>query len=492
MNLNKYRIAPADAYPENMQLEVSRACPLKCPQCRRTHQDPQGRGELDPELLERLDPVFAQLDMLGICGWGEALTSPMVWQVVEAAHRHHANPCLTTNGLLLTEENCRRLVAQQLGQVAVSLDAGTPEFYRQVRPGSELERVIGNIRRLAALRDAQGSRTPFIVVTFNFHEQSAAELPHFVRLAATLPILKAVIHPYYPPQFGKGEPEDWRLSSRAREIYEASQSLARELGVKLEIHLRTILARQMNIAHAKSASQLYRPSLEEIQARRLVPTCRCMWDFPFVDCEGNVFPCSIYPKSCGNVRRASFEEVWASDGLNQLRQNLLTHQPNQYCLACHKTMWYPNKIDEAIPAHLPLDVEGLVGLGWYPAEPIARTAFRWSRGVATVYIRNTGQPQLYFVARALRETRLQISVGGRPALPLTIGEPWAVYTLDLPPAAEETLRITLVCPDAADDPASPSPMCRMRLLGVAVVQIGTYATPMDPEPREALSAVLTD
>lgn len=488
MNLNKYRITSAAAYPENIQLEVSRSCGLSCPQCRRTQTDRASGGSLSPEVLEKMEPVLAQADMLGMCGWGESLTSPMIWKVMEAARRNRVNPCLTTNGVLLTEANCRKLVEHQPGQVTVSLDAGTPEGYRRFRPGVELEEILGKIRLLARIREEMQSTFPMIAITFNFREASAPEFPHFIRLAAGLPILKAAVHPHYPPEVDNSYRE-YRLSSQARAYFEEGVELARELGVTLEVRLNTILERQLGLPSPESEGQAYLPARDQIERERLFPTCRCAWDFPFVDVEGNVYPCAIYPEPLGNLAEGSFAEVWNNERFIRFRTGMVTQQPTPFCLHCHKTMWYANKLDEPIPEHLPLTAEGLVGLGWYPVEWIKDAGFRWSRGEATVYIRNSGLPMLYLTAFSLREMQVNIVVNDHPLGALRVFPEWGVRTIELPEMDEEILRVSLFCPEAQDDPASYFSWCRLRLLGVAVCQIGTCQRETDAEPQKALQSL---
>ena len=512
MNYNKYRVTSAAAYPENLQLEVSRACTLACTECRRTRLDPRGGGSLADEILEKLEPVIAQADMLDVSGWGEPLGCEAPWKIFEIARWSRTNACLTTNGTQLTDANCRQLVERQVGQVTISLDAGTPEGFGRLRPGAELEEVTGGIWRLARMREALGSATPFIVVAFNFHESSAAEFPAFVRLAAKLPVYKAVVHPCFPQGRGKsasaiceaggygidsgqehermppegGTPE---LSAECRRYFETGMVLAEELGLKIDVFLQAVLDTQLGIGQASGEEKYYLPSLQDIKKGGLFPTCRCAWDFPFIDQTGNVFPCNNYPTPMGSLVRNNFEEIWDNAHFNRFRHNLVTHQPDAACLACRKTMWYPNRMSDLHAEHLALSSDGLVGLGWYPAERIGKGDFRWSRGTATVYLHNGRKPKLYFVASALRETRINVAVEGREVGTLKVGNYWEVCSIDLPAFEEMVLRVSFTCPDAQGDPASAMPRHRMRLLGIAVSQIGMCFTDRDEEPRRALKQV---
>lgn len=488
MRYNKYRITSAAALPESLQLEVSRRCSLRCPACRRTIQDPEGQGRLSVELLEKLEPVIAQADKLLITGWGEALEAgEIAWRTFELARWNRTNSCLATHGSRLTPEVCARLLESRVGHVTVSLDAGTPEGRRRLRPGSELESVVAGIRRLAGARDERGSTTPFISVAFNFHAGSAEEFPAFVRLAATLPVREAVVHPCFPYGGEEGE-ADARLPDWMRLQYEEGLAEAARLGLKVASFPAGFLERQLGIGEGEPGFH-YLPSLAEIRGRALFPTCRCPWDLPFVDHAGGVHPCCHYPEPLGSLRENSFEEIWDGERFNWFRLGLVTHQPDPVCLRCRKTLWYHNRLGDYPAEHLPMSVDGLVGLGWYPPERIGRGAFRWSRGEATVYLQNTGKRKLYCIAMALRETRVEMRVEGQPVGPMTVRNYWGICSAELPKLDSPALRVSLRCPDAQEDPASRETQHRMRLLGIAVSQIGLCESEQDEEPRRGMRLI---
>lgn len=94
---------------------------------------------------------------------------------------------LQTNGLLFTPAYWRRIASlhRNLGNLAISLDAATPETYADTRRGGRWSLVIDNVRFLGELRQ-QGYftnlRLDFVVQQRNFRE-----MPAFASLAKSIP-----------------------------------------------------------------------------------------------------------------------------------------------------------------------------------------------------------------------------------------------------------------------------------------------------------------
>lgn len=102
------------------------------------------------ELLGYL-PTLSQLTLLG----GEPLANPLAMKFLRAFDVARFPDCqvdLVTNGSLLTEQTLRHLRRATLGDVTVSLNAGTPEVYEKVQRGIALSQVLANIDGLIEFR----------------------------------------------------------------------------------------------------------------------------------------------------------------------------------------------------------------------------------------------------------------------------------------------------------------------------------------------------
>jgi mycofactocin biosynthetic radical S-adenosylmethionine protein MftC len=181
--------------PLALHLEVVAACNLRCAHC--------FAGELprreQPLTLSELDGLFATLSAigtfrLGLTG-GEPLLRHDLFEIIDLATAHGLCPCLTTNGLLITEEVAREFGKREMVWLNVSLEGATAETNDRVRGQGTFDRVI---EKLSLLSKHARFTLAFTVMQTNLHEiQQCAELAHKVGAHT------AVFRPLYPVGIAK-------------------------------------------------------------------------------------------------------------------------------------------------------------------------------------------------------------------------------------------------------------------------------------------------
>jgi radical SAM protein with 4Fe4S-binding SPASM domain len=183
---------PADHLvgPLAVHLEIVAACNLTCTHCfagvlPRNHH---------PLTLPELDALFSDLARLGsfrlgLTG-GEPLLRKDLFDVLDAATAHGLHPCLTTNGLLLTEDIARRLGERRLVWLNVSLEGPDAATNDAVRGAGTFDAVVEKLRLLG--RHARFTLA-FTITRLNAHRvQECAALAHAVGAHT------AVFRPLYP------------------------------------------------------------------------------------------------------------------------------------------------------------------------------------------------------------------------------------------------------------------------------------------------------
>jgi hypothetical protein len=123
--------------------------------------------------------------------------------MVRAAKATSAAVQLITNGILLSAERGRDLIAAGLDSLWVSLDGAKPESYADVRLGAALPDVIANVRRF---RDGRGFDGPEIGIAFVAMRRNVADLPDLLRLARELGAARFMVTnvlPYTPDMRGE-------------------------------------------------------------------------------------------------------------------------------------------------------------------------------------------------------------------------------------------------------------------------------------------------
>jgi radical SAM protein with 4Fe4S-binding SPASM domain len=135
--------------------EVTNACNLSCTICPVNQGMRRPRARQDLASFVRFLDRNPGLEFVLLFQWGEPLLVKELPAMIAAATARGIQTMITTNGTLLTEEWCRRLLDAGLTRLTLSVD-GDPETHRRIR-GVELEPLRQNLLRLKRMRDERGS-----------------------------------------------------------------------------------------------------------------------------------------------------------------------------------------------------------------------------------------------------------------------------------------------------------------------------------------------
>lgn len=173
--------------------EVLSASPLKIAICPSTYcnydcimcdHGRSPRRELPESIWDELTGYLPTLSSLTLLG-GEPLANPLAMKFLRAFDVAKYPDCsvdLVTNGSLLHEQTLKHLRRATLGDVTVSLNAGTPEVYERVQRGVALDAVLANIDRLIEFRRAH-HRHFGITLSFVLQPAAAHTLLEFGEIA---------------------------------------------------------------------------------------------------------------------------------------------------------------------------------------------------------------------------------------------------------------------------------------------------------------------
>lgn len=292
--------------PLSVSVEITLRCNIRCVHCYnfdRDHALPAASDAMEPEAWKR---VFRELRdegtlFLNITG-GEAMSHPRFWEIFEEAGAQRFAITLLSNGTLLTDKACDRLVANPaLAGVSLSLYGATAGTHDAItRSRGSWERTCRGAERM---RDRGVLvHLKFILMKGNAHEAAA-----MLDLAASLGL---------PCQV------DSTITGR----YDGTTGS---------------LAERADVA---TIAALYRGPLRKfLTKRKSEPTddefkCNCARTNCGIFSTGNVSPCIAVPLYAGNVRERSFREIWReSDFFRKIRALRLADFPK--CAPCPLKAW---------------------------------------------------------------------------------------------------------------------------------------------------------
>ncbi|SEG87212.1 radical SAM additional 4Fe4S-binding SPASM domain-containing protein [Thermomonospora echinospora] len=275
------------AGPLAVHLEVVSACNLTCTHC--------FAGELPRRerrlTLDEIDRLFAEMAALGsfrlgLTG-GEPLLRRDIFQIIDLALEHGLAPCITTNGLLITEEIAREFGRRELVWLNVSLEGASAATNDRVRGAGTFAKVLD---RLAVLR-----RHARFTLAFTIMRTNVGEIEACARLAHEVGADTAVFRPLYPVGVARDHLE---LMPGFAEYNTALNTLARMDGGAMDLrHIDPFSP------HSRQETQSVVHQNYGCGAGNLVCS---------ISVSGGVNPCSFLGPEfvAANVRESSLAEIW--------------------------------------------------------------------------------------------------------------------------------------------------------------------------------------
>jgi putative metalloenzyme radical SAM/SPASM domain maturase len=165
-------------------------------------------GDLSMPLFGALAPAFPGLEALILNGVGEPLLHPRLEEMIRAARDRMPREGwvgFQSNGLLLTDARAVSLASAGLDRICFSIDGVSPETFRKVREGGEIEGVERALAAMAAAKKHDGRPDLQVGVEFVVMRANLRELPDALRWSAargaTFVIVTHVLP--YDPHHGK-------------------------------------------------------------------------------------------------------------------------------------------------------------------------------------------------------------------------------------------------------------------------------------------------
>lgn len=157
--------------------ELTTRCNAECDICSRSFLVKNGQlyvGDMDKELIERVVKEIKKFHYSGRCvyfipmGLGEPLLYKDLFDLFRDIKyiSEKINIVLVTNGILLDETRCEKLISLGIDEVCISLNVNNASDYRQHMRVYAYDKVCRNIENLIRLRNKNGNRLPSVFVQY--------------------------------------------------------------------------------------------------------------------------------------------------------------------------------------------------------------------------------------------------------------------------------------------------------------------------------------
>lgn len=166
-----------------MNLELTTACPLRCPQCYCTLE---GGKHLDLDIAkERIDEAVALgLENLNLSG-GETMCYPHLYELIAYAARYISNISVALSGVMFDQDAFEKLVEAGIDAIHISLNGSTPEINALTRDGYDFA--------IDALSLLQRNGYKNTIVNWVMHSNNADDFLNVMDLAEQYEVAELVI-----------------------------------------------------------------------------------------------------------------------------------------------------------------------------------------------------------------------------------------------------------------------------------------------------------
>lgn len=337
------------AGPVRLEAELTDRCNLRCvycwqrnelfPRAIQARQHP-GIGELEDHHWLRIVDESAKLGVLEwhICGGGEPLVrGKLAGKLIAKIKASGMYGLMTTNGTLLDDDLATVMVHSGWDMVEISLESPTAEPNDLLRGKGSHGLAVAALTRLASLKKRLGLTRPRLEIAIVLCNQNYRLLSELIRFAHTLECQKLSVNPIVTPLGAPQSAKDLRLNAEdlklLPEALAAAVDAAREYG--MDTNAGDFLATKYVEKTDRFDEVIKAAYPAEGLGRFETAHCYTPWTTMAVRPNGQVGPCVAFRYGEGDpIRSRSLTEVWYGEYFTRVREQILQHEPPDYCARC--------------------------------------------------------------------------------------------------------------------------------------------------------------
>ncbi len=296
--------------PKWIAWEITRRCNLKCVHCRSSSElAVQEHPDFSFEQAKAIiNDIASYASPVMVLSGGEPLLRDDVFDIARYGNSKGFRMCLATNGTLVTRETCKEILDSEIKMVSLSLDGARAETHDDFR--NQQGAFTGTMN---AIRLFNEHGIPFLVNS-SFTRRNRDEIPEIYKLVKSLGAKAWYMFMIVPT--GRGE--DILEELIPQKVYD--QIL--EWHYEVEKQENELLMRPTCAPHYyRVIREKAKEAGEKVVRRNLQFStggskgCLAGQLICLIDVDGEVLPCSYFPKSAGNIRQTPFKTIWEKSEL---------------------------------------------------------------------------------------------------------------------------------------------------------------------------------
>lgn len=309
--------------PKWIAWETTRRCNLSCVHCRSSSElAVQGHPDFTlSQAREIIDDIASYASPVLVLSGGEPLLRPDIFDIARYGTDKGLRMCLATNGTLVTEQTCRQIKDAEIKMVSLSLDGAKEATHDNFRnqPGA----FAGTMRAIELFNRHD---IPFLVNS-SFTVRNKDEIPQIFQLVKELGAVAWYMFMIVPTGRGEDVLDELIPESLYNEILEWHYRVEKE---ETKILMRPTCAPH----YYRVVRQKAKEDGERFTRRNLnfstggSKGCLAGQLICLIDVDGEVLPCSYFPKSAGNINQVPFKKIWEESELFLQLRDFSSYQDN--------------------------------------------------------------------------------------------------------------------------------------------------------------------
>lgn len=282
--------------PLSAQFEITELCNYRCPHCYRLDQEEFLQPGMDDASILQVTNQLIDAGVLSIIitGGEPLVRKELVMMMVKNISDRNVHCSVNTNLALLKTGDANRMIEAGLNGMLVSCPGASPDVYRLMTNGGDLDKFLSNLQMLLKETD-ESSLSPTINMVVNKHNLSEVEktamlmIDYGIKTFGATPMTLNSDNPYFDALLSKSE---------VTSLIDTLVFLNQKYGLGVEV-----MEALPKCVFSQSARMSGMPFLKrQCQAGRTVIA---------VGPTGEVRPCAHNTVSYGNIMAQDLHEIWA-------------------------------------------------------------------------------------------------------------------------------------------------------------------------------------
>jgi heme b synthase len=296
--------------PKWIAWEVTRRCNLRCVHCRSSSEaEAKGHPDFSTQEGKRiLDDIASYAKPVVVLSGGEPLVREDVFELAQYGTDLGLRMCMATNGVLVTDDICKKMKASGIRIVSLSLDGSTAKVHDDFRNQEGAFKSTLNAMELFKKNDIE------FIINSSFTKRNQDEIPKVYKLAKKLGATAWYMFMIVPTGRGEDIMSELISAEDYEEIlewhYEMEQDeddmLVRPTCAPHYYRIVRQKAKKEGSAHKQRTLKFSTGGSKGCIAGQMI----CL-----IDVDENVLPCSYFPLPAGNLKEQSFKDVWENSKL---------------------------------------------------------------------------------------------------------------------------------------------------------------------------------